>query len=200
MGRTMHRIEWEDYMPILEDLRKKKRYKLLLLWALGGHTAYRNSEIRTMTWGDIMDREVINVETSKTARFGAKKARRTVVIGDRLKGIIEECCEHMNPKKQKNLYIFRNTSRSSQGENTPLTKEGMAKMVKYICGEYGLTKQNMGMHSLRKAFAWRVYNFMGADHYALEAVRNLLGHANTNTTCRYIGIHDSMYTEIYKSI
>ena len=55
----------------------------------------------------------------------------------------------------------------------------------------------LATHTMRKTFADKVYQATGGDIYALK---ELLGHANINTTQQYLGITEERKTSIIDSL
>ena len=59
---------------------------------------------------------------------------------------------------------------------------------------------DISTHSLRKAFAIRVWELEGGNEAGAMKVSRMLGHSNIQMTYTYLGITDTISKQIYYSI
>ena len=77
-------------------------------------------------------------------------------------------------------YIFTSTSNNSLGDG--LSTTSLRKLIKKIFKRFGIDKDTVSCHSLRRSFAVVSYE-TGSSIYDIQQV---LHHANINTTTRYL--------------
>lgn len=201
MGRTMRRIPWEDYIEILEDLQAKQRWLDLVIWTLYGHTGYRLQELRTLKWEDIKEDNIV-ITTTKTVRFGEHKRVRKAWLHDRVLGAISAAKPFLNRYNLPDLPVLRKPFHPSR--NRAVSTTYISRRIKDICKEYDIPGwEDMATHSLRKTFAYRVYEIYKEKEgsaYALEVCRDILGHTQTKTTMVYLGLDNELRKNAFLSL
>lgn len=194
MGKAAVIIEWKDYARVAIALRDNQEWRNLLIWTMGGYTAYRASDYVDLTWGFILGKDAITI-VEKKHRWMSKAGRR-VSFGEEILQIIEECRQHLNPYSLPHHSLFKG-DRGPRAKS--LTKRGLNVVLKNIAKRYNL-RTDISAHSLRKCFAIHVYHSNGANHEALMIVQAMLGHSSPETTKIYLGIDQARIINIYKNI
>lgn len=194
-SRPAEAVNWADFIRIQEELRAAGKWQQLLCWTLGGYTAFRVSDLASLTWGDILDSELSLFEKKKQH---LSRGARTVAFGEEAKALIEECRSHMNPLSLPHFVLFRPTS-GPRGVSKSMTTRSISRMIEKIAKDHGLNQQ-CSPHSLRKCCALRAWQILGGNDQALMYVSIMLGHGKPEVTKRYLGITKRVVAEIYKRL
>lgn len=91
-------------------------------------------------------------------------------------------------------YVF--ASAEGNGAITPST---LWRIIKVAAKKAGIEK-NIGSHSLRKSWAYAVYNNAADKNNALVTLMYCFNHSNTAITAKYIGIIDDDIKSMYESV
>lgn len=99
------------------------------------------------------------------------------------------------PFESLDEYLF--TSR--EGDNKPLETRSIWRIIKRTAKEAGINK-NIGSHSLRKTWAYRVWSGAEDKNKALVMLMRCFNHSSAVVTMRYIGIMDDEIEKMYNSV
>lgn len=86
---------------------------------------------------------------------------------------------------------------SRKGVNRPISRIHAWRILKEAAQSAGVPAERVSTHSLRKGFAHAVYEASGHD---LLATKELLGHANIETTIKYLENDRSRLSEIVRGL
>lgn len=154
----------------LEKFKKNlKEYddKYYILFEIGVGTGMQLQEILKLKNKDVRGKKNI------VAYIGTKKIKRTFEMSPGLQKLIMEYTEG----KDGDGYLI--TGHDSSAE--PLSREQAYRVFKTVGKNMGLAA--IGAQTMRKTFAWRYYKSTGDIYY----LQNLLNHASSTITYRYIG-------------
>lgn len=163
-----------------KDIKKIKRLlrnnpRDLLLFTMGINNGLRISDLLKLKVGDVSDvgaGETIKIRETKTGKMNVLMINRSV------HQILTAYLEEVKPRDHDYLFQSRN------GNNKPLTRETVNKMVKEWTRSL---KGNYGTHTLRKTFG-----YIQRTKYAVsfEVLCKRFGHSSPSITMRYLGIDD----------
>ena len=169
-----------DPIRFEKDIKKIKRLlkdspRDLLLFTMGINNGLRISDLLKLRVGDV--REVAAGETLRIKETKTGK-ENVLMINKSVHKILVEYLEEAKPKNEDYLFQSRN------GNNKPLTRETVHKMVKEWTRSL---KGHYGTHTLRKTFG-----YMQRTKYAVsfEVLCKRFGHSSPAITMRYLGIDD----------
>ena len=182
---TADYLAWSDAMNLIRKLAKDGNYKMSLLIALGCFTGLRISDIRALTWEQILNTEEFTITEKKTGK------RRTLRLNPQLQQHIQECHEHIHPLKDTSYILV-----SQKG--TVFTIQRINVILKEIKKKYRLKVKNFSCHSLRKTFGRQVYNMNSENsELALVKLMELFNHSSVAITKRYLGLRQEEILETY---
>lgn len=179
-------LKWSDAMAMYNHCIENGKYRDAVMVLLPATTGYRWSDWGYLKWGDLVGM----TDLKKKAEKKTGKRRSIPILADvqvLLKNAYDHALSKVPPSKRPAMleeYVFKPESRNSKtgvmtnkGINDSLTKAAKAVGVEH----------SVSAHSLRKAFAMRIYELAGADENAMNEVSAYLNHANTQVTRAYLG-------------
>lgn len=187
----------EDILAIQRYLLTHGRVALRprnhLFFVLGISLGRRGGDIAKLKWGDILDdngnfleENVAFIREEKTGKVFNLYCNSTV------RTTVRQYLDATGMTPIPSDYIFKS---QIKGEDY-VGNDRMCCIIKAAAKAVGV-KQNIGTHSLRKTFGYRVYKELLSRGYngALDMVCFLLNHSSIVETIRYIGIQDEMKIE-----
>jgi integrase len=161
-------------------------YHIPYLYILNGlHTAFRLKDLMSMKWGDYELHEssgrICKIET-KTG-----KLREVPIMGDYFTRIITVMSE-LQPDPDHYIH-------------GPMTRQSINAWLKKLALVAGI-KKTVASHSLRKAWAMRIFNRSGRTEEALIQLSVALNHSDVAQTRTYIGLsrNSEAINNLYKLI
>lgn len=130
--------------------------------------------------GDILKLKVKDVKNKKGIRVKMQKVNKDIDIAfnPELKSALDEYCNAKDP----NDFLIK----SREGYNKAIDKSQAYRVINNIGERFKL--ENIGTHTLRKTFGYHYYYSTDKD---IVAVQLALGHRDSGTTLRYIGVLQS---------
>lgn len=196
MARAATRFPVEEIHRVLASLEEQRRWRDLLLLATGYYASLRHSDFIGLKWGDLLKAATLSVVEPKKVRDGGKKVPRPrkVPVSTEFARIIAACHEGMGkPLPQQSPFLNGKKWR-------PLTKGGAGHVITKVANEHGI-EGDYSTNSMRKAFAWKLYqelsNEMGAD-LALLAIAEMMNHRSTWSTRKYLNLVNP--AELYQKL
>lgn len=173
---TADYLEWNQAMNLIRNLYNDGNYRISLLIAFGCFFGLRISDILSLTWDQVLERDELVVSEKKTGK------QREIKINAQLKRHINDCHGAIKPMCVEE-YIFI----SQKGSVYSIQRINI--ILKEIKAKYHLKINNFSTHSLRKSFGREVFNRSGSNaELALVKLSQLFNHSNTTVTRRYLGI------------
>ena len=170
-----------------------------LLFVIGINIGIRASDLRMLKWSFFFEEDSEGNRTFKDHyKFQPKKQRRcgkfvTVKFNDAVRNIVEKYISKY-PVEDLDTYVF-----ASQKGGEPIVERQLWNIIKTTAYEAGI-KQNIGSHSLRKTFGYRVWDMAEDKDKALVMLQCIFKHSDTRTTMKYIGILQDDLDEMYDGI
>ena len=185
-------LEWEVFKLFLAALEKAGEYKFLLLFALGGYTGLRISDMLLLRWYMFSTgADGLNVVENKTGKH------RKISFHEDLETIIRTVWE-FEDCEDEGQYIFCNRSKDKA-----MSVQYINRRMKVLCFRNGISvpdDKNISTHLLRKTFGRRVWDNNGQDEKALIMLMEVFNHSSVSITRRYLGIRGEEIEDIYKNL
>ncbi len=182
---TSDYLEWNQAMNLIRNLYNDGNYKMSLLIAMGAFWGLRISDILSLKWEQVLNRDEFSLDEKKT------KKSRDIKINSQLKRHITDCYTKINPRSIEE-YIFT----SQKGSVYSIQRINV--ILKDLKIEYNLKIKNFSSHSLRKAFGREIFNRSGSNaELSLARLSQLFNHSNPSITRRYLGISKEELMETY---
>jgi integrase len=182
---TADYLEWNQSMNLIRNLFNDGEYKISLLVSFGSFWGLRISDILSLKWEHIYDKDEFELVEKKTMK------KRIVKINSQLKHHIQDCYEKINPRATDD-YIFT----SQKGSVYSIQRINV--ILKELKVRYNLKIRNFSSHSLRKCFGREIFN-RSAENAELAIVKlsQLFNHSNPAITRRYLGITQKELLDTY---
>jgi len=181
-------IKVEPIRDIKAIKRIKKLYadkpRDLCLFTMGINTAYRASELLSLTVGQVEHLQVgdlLDIKQTKNRRYRSITMNRVVI-----RTIDDWLAEHPDPHPDAALFISAVTGKA-------LKVSTVNNMVKQWCREVGLCG-NYGSHSLRKTWG---YHQRVRHAQPLPLLTAAYGHATQAQTLAYLCIQEEEIAELF---
>jgi integrase len=173
---TADYLDWDQAMNLIRNLYNNKNYRMSLLISFGAFWGLRISDILSLKWKQVYDRNEFELVEKKTRK------NREIKINIQLKRHIIDCYEKINPKSlEDNIFISQ--------KGTTYSIQRINKIFKDLKIQYNLKIKNFSSHSLRKCFGREIFNRSGLNaELALTKLSYLFNHSNPAITRRYLGI------------
>lgn len=130
--------------------------------------------------GDILRLKIKDVKNKNVLRIKMQKVEKDIEIAfnPELKKALNKYCEG----KELNDFLIKST----EGYNKAIDKSQAYRIIHSVGAKFKL--ENIGTHTLRKTFGYHYYYSTDKD---IVAVQLALGHRDSGTTLRYIGVLQS---------
>lgn len=178
----------EDYKRLLECLSLDKMYLLELYCRLSFCTALRISDVLSLTWADILYKDIICKVEHKTQKT------RLIKVGDTNKKRFIELYELLR-RPDLNKAVIRHPKKEEA-----YTARQMNRILKRLRNKYHLPISRISTHTLRKTFGKYVYEKEGKTGSALVLLSKIFNHSSIAITRRYIGLNQEQINDVYASI
>ena len=182
---TSDYLGWSQAMNLIRNLYNDKNYKMSLLISFGSFWGLRISDILSIKWEHVYNKDELQLVEKKTQKV------REIKINQQLKKHISECYKQINPKSL-NDYIFI----SQKGSVYSVQRINL--IFKDLKTKYNLKIKNFSSHSLRKTFGREIFQRSGSNaELSLVRLSQLFNHSNPSITRRYLGIAKEELLETY---
>lgn len=180
-------IEWEKLQTLILKLERDGDVKFALLISIGMYSGLRISDVLSLTWRDVINKDYIEVVEKKTKKF------RKVRINPNLKDIFSRTY-HNEPTE---YLIFLNRFKTSS-----ISVQYVNRKLKELAEQYKLTKEpgKIKSHSLRKSFGRRVFENNDNSEKSLILLSEMFNHTSIKTTKIYLGIREKEMYDIYDNL
>ena len=185
---TADYLEWSDAMLLIRKLMDDNNPKMSLLVAIGCFFGLRISDILSLRWSQIIDKNELTIIEGKT------KKRRTIRINQQLQEHIKECYEKINP-------ISLNSHILLSQKHSVFSIQRINVILKQLKKRYKLKINHFSCHSFRKTFGRQVYNTSGENsEMALVKLMEIFNHSSVAITKRYLGLRQEEILEVYDTL
>ena len=164
-------------------------YMLLLL---GFSTGLRIGDLCTLRVKDVWDRERICIIAEKTG-----KMTDIYVRDDTRKAIMAGLTDRNgNPPDMNDWALGSRQRNRADGRKKPISRQRCYAIVKEIAEKAGFA-EHVGCHTMRKTFAWNLYESTGRN---LALVQKQLNHSSQEATIHYLGLDQKVLDNAIKNM
>lgn len=183
---TSDYLEWNAMLSVVRKLYRDKEYRMSLLIGCGSFFGLRISDILSLTWNMLLDRDTFTLIEKKTGK------RREIRINPNFQKHIADCCKALDvTDKSEKCFISR--------KHTVYTTQRINKKLKEIRAKYGLKIEHFSTHSLRKTFGRKVVETAGTNaEFALIKLSEIFNHTDVATTRKYLGLRNQELLQTYE--
>jgi integrase len=185
---TSDYLEWDTMLSLVRRLYRDGNYRMSLLIGCGSFFGLRISDLRELTWSDLLDEDTITLNEIKTGKA------RTVKINSRFHEHIQDCYDSLGiTDKSQKVFISR--------KGCVYSTQQINRLFKQMKSRYGLRVAHFSTHSLRKTFGRRVVEQAGVQsEMALIKLSEIFNHSSPMVTRRYLGIRQQELYEVYDKL
>ena len=185
---TAEPLEFNDFIRLLSGLHEDGNYLWELYCCISFCTACRVSDVRSMTWKDVLERDALYKVEQKTGKtrqipFNENVQWRITTLYKLLGSPDKQLPVICNPKKKR-----------------PYTSQYINDMLKYLRVKYRLPIKRISSHTFRKTFGRYVYESMGRTTEALILLSMILKHSSPQVTMVYLGIRQDEISGVFGGI
>ena len=186
---TTSYIEWSDFKSLISKLERDQEFKFCLLIAIGVFTGLRISDLLSLKYSDLLDKEILLIKEKKTEKH------RSIKINADLQEIVKRIVNTIGVEDFDQL-IFINRY------GTKAINRSYANLkLKMLFKKYNVRIDgNVSSHTFRKTLGRRVMEKNDYSNQYLILLSELFNHSSPTITRRYLGIRDKEIHDIYDSI
>lgn len=185
---TSDYIEWDSMLNLVRKLYRDKKYRLSLLIGCGCFFGLRISDLKRLTWRNILDGDKFVIIEKKTGK------RREVKVNRGLQAHIEDCYKSLHITDRDELCFVNKYGK-------PISTQMINRHLKTIKSQYGLKVEHLSSHSFRKTFGRKVVSNAGEQsEMALIKLSEIFNHASPMITRRYLGLRAEELEEVYEGL
>ena len=182
---TADYLDWNQAMLLVRKLYDNKNYRMSLLISLGAFWGLRISDILSLKWNDIYNKDEFQLIEKKTQK------NRDIKINPQLKRHISDCYNIIRPLSLDEFVFI-----SQKG--TVYSIQRINIILKDLKVKYDLKIKNFSSHSLRKCFGRTIFERSGENaELVIIKLSQLFNHSSTSITRRYLGISQKELMETY---
>ena len=173
-------IEWDRLQSLTQKLERDGDLKFCLLITTGMYTGLRISDILSLRWKDLLEKESVEITEKKTGKV--RKISINPILQETVSRLSSKI-NHFNPDQ----YIFLN----KYGKKT-ISRQFVNWKLKELMKKYEVVKNIKGVksHSLRKSFGRRVWENNEKSEKGLIMLNEIFDHSSIKTTKIYLGIRE----------
>lgn len=193
----------EDIDRISKFLIDNKRYRDNMLFIVGINFGLRVSDLRLLRFSHLINEDCIFRDSfaileKKTKNTRKHQKNRYITINTAVVEAVTLYLEN-TPNVKLSDYLFRSESNHGSGENQPIHRNSIDRIMKGIAKDLDLGNK-MATHSLRKTFAYHQMVMSGNDPRKLLLLQKMFGHSTAAQTLDYIGITGEEIEEAYRKL
>jgi len=182
-------LEWDTFVSLITRLENKGEYKFCLLISAGVFTGLRISDLLTLKYTDLINKDILTIREKKTKKV------RTIKINPDISILVERIYKKLN-LTNPNQFIFLN-----RFGNKPIDKSYVNTKLKEVFSKNRIKVDgNVSSHLFRKTLGRRVMEINNYSNESLVLLMELFGHSSMSITKRYLGIRQQEINDIYLSV
>lgn len=181
-------IKWENLMQFILKLQRDKEYKFSLLIGMGAFTGLRISDILSIRWCDVLDKEVLHLNEKKTDKH------RSIKLNNELKELIKESYQLMgNPPIDELVFVNKYGTKQ-------INVQWVNVKLKELFEKYSIKTTNPSTHCLRKSFGRKVWENNNYSEKSLVLLSEIFNHSSVQITKKYLGIKEEEIFDVYDQL
>lgn len=187
---TADYFDYDEFKRLIDCLVKDQQQLWAFYCTLSFCLGLRSSDVRKLTWHDVLNRRSVVVTEQKTGKT------KGIPIGANTMERISEMYEYAGHPLLDD-YIFT-TKRGKIKQ--PVTIQYINRIAKQWKAKYHLQIGNFSTHTFRKTFGRYVYEKRNRSNEALIELNRIFRHTSLQTTMIYIGITDDNIFKVFDSM
>ena len=194
MSRIKGKITTSDYLTIeefnrlVDSLHADEEYLWELYCRISFCTALRASDVLSLNWEDILEKEYLDRREIKTGK------NRRISFNDTVSKKIRELYKLLGePDKKGSLFL-------NQNSNKPYSLVHINRLLKQFKVKYRLQVNAFSTHTFRKTFGRYVYESNGRSAESLILLNSIFRHTSIDITKVYIGLRQAEIDTVFNSI
>jgi len=182
---TADYLDWAVMLNLIRKLYRDGDYRMSLFIGAGCFFGIRVSDLRKLTWSDLLQDDKFVINEQKTGK------RRVVKINADFQKHIQLCFDALKiSNMDEPCFLSR--------KNMVMTTQRINVRLKDIKKKYNVKIDNFSCHSLRKAFGRKVFESSGENaQMALVKLSELFNHSSVQITKIYLGLREKELLETY---
>ena len=187
---TTSGMDWNTMIGLTDRLKRDGLDRDYLLITMGCYFGLRISDLLSVKWSDVLEKEELVIIESKT------KKRRVITINPRVKEVIVHCYTNIqdNNSHWRGEYVLANQWGGK------ISVSYINRRLKVIFKKYNVKVQNPSSHTLRKSFGRRIWEMDNQSERSLIYLSEIFNHSSTTVTRRYIGITEEKIADVYMNL
>lgn len=182
---TADYIQWDTMLSLVRRLYKDKKYRLSLLIGCGCFFGLRISDLKTLTWQQLLSGQKFSLTEKKTGKH------REIKINDSFQSHIQDCYLALGVEDMTEHCFLNNRGQV-------ITTQMINRHLKNIKAKYNVKVEHLSSHSFRKTFGRKVVQSAGEhSEMALIKLSEIFNHASPMITRRYLGLRAEELEEVY---
>lgn len=184
---TTDGLAWNTMLGFAVRLKNDGLLKDYLLITSGCYFGLRISDLLSLTWDKVLDKDEFNIREKKTGKT------RRITINPYMKEVLVYVAQEFqrNETFLPEGYLFANRW------GRPISVSYVNKRLKVLFKNYNIRVHNPSSHFLRKTLGKRVWESDNKSERSLVYLSEIYSHSSTAVTRRYIGITDQDIKDIY---
>lgn len=182
-------IEWETFKSLIAKMERDKEYKFCLLISIGVFTALRISDLLTLKYSDILDKEILTITEHKTNKI------RSIKLNADLLALFNRIYPQLNVKDPNQL-IFLNRFGTKAIDKSYVN----VKLKEIFCTYKIKLNGNISSHTFRKTLGRRIMQQNDYSNQFLILLSELFGHSSVGITRKYLGIQEKEIHSLYDCV
>ena len=182
-------IEWDRLQSLTQKLERDGDYKFTLLITIGMYTGLRISDILSLHWKEILDKDWVEITEKKTGK------QRKISINPNLKDTLQRLTTKIHPDPEQPIFL---NDRGTKVISRQFVNDKLKRLVK----RYEVVKDSTKIksHSIRKSFGRRVWENSERSEKGLIMLNEIFNHSSIKTTKIYLGIRDKEIQDVYQNL
>ena len=187
---TSSYIEWNTITNLILKLERDGNWKFALLISVGIYTGLRISDILSLRWSDLLNKDFLGITEKKTKKF------RNIKLNPQLLDIVTRIFKAQKISNPDTL-IFLN-----RWGTKAIRIQYVNSMLKKIFIKYKISKDgaSISAHSLRKSLGRHIWEKNQNSEKSLVILSEVFKHSSIATTKIYLGIREEEISEIYLNL
>lgn len=185
---TSEALEYGDFVRLLSGLHEDGNYLWELYCCISFCTACRISDVLSMTWQDVLERDVLCKIEQKTGK--TRQITMNNNVQERIAGLYMQLG---SPDKRQPVVYNVRTGKS-------YSRQYINEMLKTFRWKYRLPIRRISSHTFRKTFGRYVYDLKGRTMEAVILLSMIFKHSSPQVTMVYLGIRQEEIEDVYNTI
>jgi integrase len=181
-------IEWNNLTQLVLKLQRDKEYKFSMLISTGAFTGLRISDVLSLRWNQLIDKDILELNEKKTGKY------RKLKLNCDLQSMVKSNYELMGSPNIESL-VFVNRFGTKQ-----INVQWVNTKLKEIFNKYNIKTTNASTHTLRKSFGRKVWELNNYSEKSLVLLSEIFNHSNVQITKKYLGIKEEEIFDVYDSL